>query len=352
MIRARVIGAGGFGGGNIIELLAGHPEVQIESVVDIDGVGRPISDRHTHLRGFCDLPVTSPEQIAWDGSAEVVFCATPDGVGQQLARQCLDSGSRLIDYSGDFRFDTAEAYGEYARRIGRPPEHGAGDLLPETVYGLTELHRDRITTARLVGNPGCFAVAAILGLAPAVQSGLVDLQTLICDAKTGVSGAGIKPASSFHYPLRYENMNAYKIGAHQHIYEVERELGRTAGQAVRFTLTTQVVPLCRGIMATIYARALDDQTTEDELRDAYIEYYHDSAFVRVAGPGQPVSNNDVRGSNIALISVNLDPRTGQMITICHIDNLMKGQAGSALQNMNVMFGLEETAGLGRPPHFP
>ena len=352
MIRVRVLGAGGFGGANIIELLTAHPDAGNVSLVDVEGTGLPISDKHTHLKGISDNAVSAPDDPPWDGSIDVAFTATPDGVGMTHAEACLDSGARLIDYSGDFRFDSAEAYARYAERIGRDAGHAAAGLLPRSVYGLTELHRDQIAATSLVGNPGCFAVSAILGAAPAVREGLIDPEALICDAKTGVSGAGIKPAQTFHYPLRYENMNAYKIAAHQHNFEVERELSLLAGADLRVTLTTQVVPLCRGIMTTVYGRLADSGTTADRLHDAYREFYAGSSFVRVEPPGAPTSNNDVRGSNLCVLSVNLDARTGQMIVVSHIDNLMKGQAGSALQNMNVMFGLDEGLGLRRPAFYP
>ena len=352
MISARVVGAGGFGGANIIELLVAHPEAEVSSLVDIDGVGEPISNKHRHLKGFCDIPVESPDSIRWDGSVDVVFSATPDGVGMTFAGDCVSSGSKLIDYSGDFRFSEPESYERYAAYIGRDQTHAHPRLLSKAVYGLPELHRDAISRADVVGNPGCFAVSAILGLAPAVKERLVDIDSLICDAKTGVSGAGIKPQVTHHYPLRYENMNAYRIAAHQHTVEVERELSLLAGREVRVTLTTQVVPLSRGIMSTIYGRLSDGSITSETLYDAYADFYKDAAFVRVEPSGVPTGNNDVRGSNLCVISTNVDARTGQMIVVSHIDNLLKGQAGSALQNMNIMFGLDEGAGLRRPAYYP
>ena len=352
MIRARVVGAGGFGGANAIELLIAHPEADVCSVVDIEGVGEPISSKHTHLKGFCDVPVESPDSVNWDDSIDVVLSATPDGVGMTFAKECVAAGPKLIDYSGDFRFNTIESYKTYAARIGRDPNHAAPELLEGSAYGLSELHRDAIARTAVVGNPGCFAVSAILGLAPAVKEGLADAGTLICDAKTGVSGAGIKPQPTYHFPLRHENMNAYRIAAHQHTVEVERELTLLVGREVRVTLTTQVVPLSRGIMSTIYGRIAGQSTTPQDLYEAYVEFYRGARFVRVEPPGVPTSNNDVRGSNLCVISTNIDRRTGQMIVVSHIDNLMKGQAGSAVQNMNIMFGLDEDMGLRRPPFYP
>jgi N-acetyl-gamma-glutamyl-phosphate reductase len=351
MIRARVIGAGGYGGAGIIDLLSGHPEAKVVSVVDVENVGQPISAKFPHLKGFCDLTITSPDEAAWD-EIDVVFCATPDGVGMRYARKCMEAGAKLIDYSGDFRFNSVESYAAYASRIGRPTEHAAPELLPKAAYGIAELHRAEIAAAPVVGNPGCFAVSAILGLAPVVKTGVVDLETLICDAKTGVSGAGIKPAATFHYPSRYENMNAYKIGKHQHNIEVERELGLAVGREVRVTLTTQVVPLARGIMNCIYARLAGAKTTAEDLVAIYRDFFKGSKFVRVVGPEGSASNNDVRGSNFCVLWINVDARTRQMIVVSHLDNLVKGQAGSALQNMNIMFGLDEGAGLMRPAFYP
>ena len=352
MIRARVIGAGGFGGANIIELLSAHPEAEVASLVDIEGVGEPISNKHTHLKGFCDVVVSSPDDAAWDNSIDVAFTATPDGVGMKLAPACVEAGAKLIDYSGDFRFNSADAYRDYATRIGLNPDHACPQLLEGAAYGIAELHRDEIAGARIVGNPGCFAVSSIVGASPAVKAGLIDLDSVICDAKTGVSGAGIKPHAVFHYPVRYENMNAYKIAAHQHNMEIERELSLQGGRPMTVTLTTQVVPLSRGIMTTVYGRLVDDATTADDVYEAYRAFYEDSYFVRVEPTGVATGNNDVRGSNFCVLSVNIDPRTRQMIVVSHIDNLMKGQAGSALQNMNVMFGLDESLGLRRPPYYP
>ncbi len=351
MIKVRVIGAGGYGGAGIIDLLLRHPQTQIVDVVARENVGQPLSARLPHLTGFCDLIITDPAQIDWSMDVDVVFTATPDGVGMTYAESCLTSGAKLIDYSGDFRFPTPKAYAEYASRIGKPTEHGVASLLTQTVYGCPELHQDAITKTRLLGNPGCFAISTILAYAPAVAAGAVE--NLICDAKTGVSGAGIKPHPSYHYPARYENMNAYKIGCHQHCVEVEQSLSQlTDGDNLRLTLTAQVVPLARGIMSTAYGHLTDDAMTAEDLLVLYQDFYKDAPFVRVVGPDGTASNNDVRGSNFCVLWVNIDARTRQMIVVSHIDNLLKGQAGSALQNMNLMCGLDQTMGLMNPPMFP
>ena len=350
-IKVGIIGAGGYGGCGAIELLFGHPNAEIIALIDKQDVGKPISDLYPHLKGFCDLPLIDPDDPERPNNFDVVFFATPDGVGQKGARYWLDRGVKVLDYSGDFRFNDPETYMGYASRIGRSQEHASPGLLPQSVYGLAELHRSEIARSNLIGNPGCFAVSCTLGLAPAVKSDLIEVESIICDAKTGVSGAGKNPSPSFHYPARYDSMNAYKISGHQHVFEVERELGLIAGRDIRITFTPHVVPLCRGILTTIYAQLKQGQDIET-VKSAYTSFYESSVFVRVFGPEKAQSSSDVRGSNFCNLSLNVDERTGKLIVISMIDNLVKGQAGSAVQNMNIMFGLEERSGLLKPGRYP
>jgi N-acetyl-gamma-glutamyl-phosphate reductase len=352
VIRAKVIGAGGYGGVGIVELLLAHPEAKIVSLVAAADVGMSISTLYPHLDGFCDLPIVAPDDPRAQEPADVVFTATPDGVGMKYAPEILASGARLIDYSGDFRFGTPEGYAEYATRIGRDPAHASPQLLPEAIYGLTELHRAGLDPRRrIVGNPGCFAVSCILGLSPAVKHGLVEPFSLICDCKTGVSGAGKKPNASFHYPARYEQMNAYKLAGHQHVCEIERELTGLAGQEIRVTFTAQVVPVCRGILSCLYGKLTRDVKAAEVIA-LYQDFYRDGAFVRVYDRSAAVGTLHVRGTNFCNLIVDVDARTRTLRVISHIDNLMKGQAGSALQNMNLLFGLPETTGLMRPGLYP
>ena len=351
MKNVKIIGAGGYGGVGITELLLQHPEFKIGCLVAATETGMKMSDLYPHLKGFCDELIRTPDDPKAQESYDAVFFSTPDGVGMQTAAHELAKGAHVVDYSGDFRFTTPEKYSAYANFIGKNPVHAAPELLPQTVYGLSELHPFG-KKQKLAGNPGCFAVSCILGLAPAAAEKLIDPKSVICDCKTGVSGAGKKPAATFHYPLRYENMNAYKIAAHQHNIEVEREITLIAGRETRVTLTTQVVPICRGIMSVIYARMKNSAATAKDVYECYQSFYAGSKFVRVEPMGVAVGNNDVRGSNFCVLSANMDVRTGQMIVVSHIDNLMKGQAGSALQNMNIMFGLDESLGLMRPPYYP
>ena len=349
MIRAKIVGAGGYGGVGITELLLRHPEVEIACVVSLSDTGRKMSDVFPHLRGFFDDVIVSPEDPKAQEPYDVVFFSTPDGVGMKNARAELERGAKVIDYSGDFRFNSPERYAEYARFIGRDPVHADSDLLSETMYGLPELH-EIAPSQRLVGNPGCFAVSCILGLAPAVAAGVVDPKSIICDCKTGVSGAGKKPNPAFHYPNRYDNMNAYKLAGHQHVVEVEQELSALSDERVQITFTAQVVPVCRGIMSTLYA-TLDGQSAE-EMVEIYREFNRANPFVRVQDAATPASIADVRGTNYCNLTVSVDERNNRLRVVSHIDNLMKGQASNALQNMNLMLGLEPTTALEFPGQYP
>jgi len=351
MIRVKVVGATGYGGVGITELLLQHPEAQLVALVAREDVGLPISAVYPHLEGFCDLPVLAADDPRAEEPADLVVFATPDKVGMSAAGKELARGAKIIDYSGDFRFTTADAYADYATRIGKAPAHAAPELLGRNAYGLAELHRDAIRHADIVGNPGCFACSCILGLAPAVRHGLLEPASIICDCKTGVSGAGKKVNAAFHYPARYEQMNAYKLAGHQHVCEVERELGLLAGGEVKITFTAQVVPVCRGILSTLYG-TLSRPADEAELVALYRDFFRDSPFVRVFDSRAAIGTLHVRGTNFCNLVVSVDSRVNRLRIVAHIDNLMKGQAGSALQNMNLMFGLSETAGLNRPGIYP
>ncbi len=352
MNKVKVIGATGYGGVGVIELLLRHPDSEICALGATENTGLPISDLYPHLKGFCDLPVL-PADEARKIPADITFFSTPDRVGMQYAAAEIQAGAKVVDYSGDFRFDTPAAYSAYAKRIGLNPEHTAPQLLPESVYGLAELHRDQLTPGtKLVGNPGCFAVSCILGLAPAVAREWIDPGSIICDCKTGVSGAGKKLNPAFHFPARHENMNAYRLSGHQHVCEIERELGLLNGEPdLRITFTAQVVPLCRGIMSTLYAD-LTAPPNQQALLDDYRDFYANAPFVRVLPPDAAVGTMHVRGSNYCNLVISVDERTGRLRVVSYIDNLMKGQAGSAIQNMNLLLGLPETTGLAFHGMFP
>lgn len=352
MKKVKLVGATGYGGLGMIELLLAHPEFQISTVIATQDAGKKISDVWPYLRGAFDEMIVAPDSDeALNCEADVTVFSTPDGVGQRGAGAELAKGRKVLDYSGDFRFNSLELFAEYARRLKKDPNHMAPELLPRSVYGLTELHRDEIAKADLVGNPGCFAMSCILGLAPAAKNRLFEPAGLICDSKSGISGAGKKPSIAHHYPERYDNMNAYRLSGHQHVMEIEREISALAGTELKITMTPQVVPLSRGIMSCLYGR-LTEGTTQAQVLEAYTAFYADSPFVLVQDASVPAATGDVRGSNRCLITVACDERTGVFRVISHIDNLVKGQAGSALQNLNVMFGFPETLGLTRVGQHP
>ncbi len=351
MVKVKIIGATGYGGIGLIELLTQHPEMTISALVAREDVGKKISDIYPMLEGFCDLPILDANDPAAQAPADVVVFSTPDRVGMYEAEKVLSAGAKVLDFSGDFRFTTQEAYADYATRHGKDPVHAAPQLLGKNAYGLAELHREAIKQAPVVGNPGCFACSCILGLSPAAKANLFDPMSVICDCKTGVSGAGKKLAATFHFPARYENMNAYKLAGHQHVCEVERELSLQYGNDVRITFTAHVVPVCRGIMSTLYAQ-LTKPVTEDEVVALYRAFYKDSPFVRVYGSRAAIGTNCVQRTNYCDLVVSVDPRVNRLRIVSYIDNLMKGQAGSALQNLNLMMGLPETMGLTRSGMYP
>lgn len=346
MIAAKIIGATGYGGLGILEGLLRHPEARITSLVARQQDTRRIDEFFPHLRGFCDLSVQVAGSEVDDGEPDVVFFATPNGVGMHEARGYLDRGCKVIDYSGDFRFADPAVYKQWYGN-----EHADPALLAEAVYGLPELYRDKLRGARLVANVGCFAVGAILALAPALKLGLIEPSGIIIDGKTGVSGAGKAAKPGFHFPHRNENVEAYRVVEHQHTPEIEWYLSDQAGTSVNLTFVAHLIPVSRGILDTCYGRLARD-VSPSEARALYRDFYADEPFVRVSEDGTCHGTGAVVGSNFIDLAVNVNPRTGQLIVTAAEDNLVKGQAGSALQNMNCVFGLDETLGLRHPGLYP
>jgi N-acetyl-gamma-glutamyl-phosphate reductase len=348
-IRVKVVGAGGYGGIGIVELLHRHPHAEVAILVDVAGEG-PISKMWPHLQGICDLPFVKPGSPEADADCDVTLFCTPDRVGMAAAQAEVDKGRRVIDFSGDFRSPDTDTYAEYARRIGLDTEHLAADLLPKSAYGVPELHREQIRGAQVVANPGCLAVGSLLALVPAVRESLIDCDRIVCDAKTGISGAGKTARPNFHYPEAYENVMAYRLTGHQHVMEMETQLSILRGSDIMITFTPQVVPMARGILSTCYA-PLADGVTQQTVLDAYHAAYDKEPFVTVDDISGPSGTVVVRGANRCHLMVACDERTGTFRVVSHIDNLMKGQAGSAVQNINILFGFDETDGLAFPgPH--
>ncbi len=348
MIKAKIIGATGYGGVGAIEILSNHPLVELVSISATQDIGKHINDLYPHLNGICELEIDDPDN---DVECDVLFLATPDGVGMGYADKYYNNNIKIIDYSGDFRFNTEDLYNEYSRRIGKNIAHKSSHLLKESVYGVAELHRNNISKSSIVGNAGCFAVSSILAIAPALKENLIDYNSIIFDAKTGISGAGKKATDAYHYPHRYEQMNAYKIATHQHVMEIENEISKIIKKNIAVTFTAQVLPIVRGIMTTVYAR-LNENVDYEKLFNAYKQFYQNDSFIDLYGMADNVGSRHVRGSNKCALWINVDTRTNMMVIVSHIDNLMKGQASNAIQNMNVMFGFDEGLGLRFIPSYP
>ncbi|MGL4368641.1 MAG: N-acetyl-gamma-glutamyl-phosphate reductase, partial [Spirochaetota bacterium] len=323
--KALIVGATGFGGCGLIEILLRHPEIEIAQLIARKDVGQPISAVFPHLRGWCDLTVEDASAERFD--ADIAFFSTPDRAGMTIINDFYSKGIPVIDFSGDFRFNNPADYEIYAQNKGmKDTSHEAADILPHAVYGLAEKYADKIAKAKVVGNPGCFAISMILGLLPAVESGAAVSDTIICDGKSGVSGAGRNPGEANFLSQRNEDVNTYKEGRHQHLVEVENQIN-ASGSHKKVLFIPQVVPMSRGILTTIYADAPAGMTTE-KILSIYRDYYAGKPFVSITDKSPHTT--DVRGSNRCEIRPMADSRTGKLVITSVIDNLMKGQSGNAV----------------------
>lgn len=335
-IRATVIGGAGYTGVELVRLLCGHPDARLVEVVSRSNAGRGLAEVFPHFAGATDL-VCSAEASA---DADVVFFATPHGVAMEQAPAFLDAGMRVIDLSPDFRFKDAALW---TRWYGC--EHAAPNLLGEAVYGLPELFRADIAKARLVANPGCYPTSVVLGYAPLLRGGLIDAGLLIADSKSGVSGAGRQGGVDLLMAEVAGSIKAYKASGHRHQPEMHTQLERLAGGPVALEFTPHLVPMVRGIFSTLYFKSA---ASPDELQTALADAWRDEPFVRLLPPGAHPQTRETRGTNVCRIALHhADVSAGGGIykLLVVLDNLVKGASGQAVQNMNVMFGLDETRGL-------
>ncbi|RUS43064.1 N-acetyl-gamma-glutamyl-phosphate reductase [Cohnella sp. AR92] len=346
-VRAAIVGSTGYGGVELIRLLAAHPNVTVTSVVSSSTAGTLYSDAFPHLVEIVtdSLDAVDPELLR--SKADVVFLATPHGVSTKLVPDLLAVGLKVIDLSGDFRLKEREVYAEWYKK--EAPEQS---FLDRAVFGMSELFGDEVKGAEFISNPGCFPTATTLGLYPAVQAGWIDPDSIIIDSKTGVSGSGRGLSLSAHYSEVNENFKAYKVGHHQHTPEIEMILSRAAGRPVTTSFTTHLVPMTRGIMSTMYATLTDKSRTSEDFTELYRQFYEGRRFVRVRRTGTYPATKEVYGSNYCDIGMNMDARTGRITIISVIDNLVKGAAGQAIQNLNLMMGWDETLGLLFTPVYP
>ncbi|MCA1056151.1 N-acetyl-gamma-glutamyl-phosphate reductase [Rossellomorea aquimaris] len=340
-----IVGSTGYGGVELNRILSNHPGIEKCILYSSSLDGDDYTEQYPHL---IDLTNESVRSIQFDEmkQLDVVFLAVPAGISKNLTPKLLGGKAKIIDLSGDLRLQGPEEYEQWYKA-----EAADVSILGEAVYGLTECNREAIKGADLIANPGCFPTATLLALAPVMQGHLIRPGSVIVDAKTGLSGAGRKPSLSSHYSETQENLRIYKVHEHQHTPEIEQQLNCWAHEPAPITFTTHLIPMTRGIMTTIYADLLEERTTE-EIHEEYLRYYHESPFVRLRPIGQYPSTKEVWGSNFCDIGMKVDQRTGKLTIVSVIDNLMKGAAGQAVQNMNIMFGLEETTGLQYYPIYP
>lgn len=336
MISAGIVGGTGYTGVELLRLLATHPQVDLGVITSRSEKGRAVADLFPNLRGHLSLDFTEPD-VARLGECDVVFFATPNGTAMTMTPELLKAGAKVIDLAADFRLRDA---GEWAQWYGMP--HACPDLLSEAVYGLPEVNRELIRSARLLANPGCYPTAVQLGFLPLIESGLVDTEHLVADTKSGVSGAGRKAATGILLAESSENMKAYAVPGHRHQPEISQGLRVAANGPVGLTFVPHLAPMIRGIHATLYAQSSD---RGHDLQACFEARYRDEPFVDVLPAGSHPETRSVRGVNHCRIAVHRPGDNDTVVVLSVIDNLVKGAAGQAIQNMNLMFGLPETTGL-------
>jgi len=342
--RIGVIGASGYTGGDLVRLAARHPAIEVAMLAGNTHAGQPLGDVFPHL-GLIDAPdLIAVDDADWS-SLDAVFCGLPHGTAHEVIAGLPDD-LRIIDMSADFRLRDPEVYASWYGGT-----HGSSQLLDSAVYGLSEYYRDEIANARLVACPGCYPTASLLALLPLASDDLIDVQDIVIDAKSGITGAGRGLKQNTLFAEAGEGLSPYAVAAHRHAPEIEQELSRASGKEIVVNFTPHLIPMSRGELVTCYVRLGNGATAED-LRAALVARYADAAFIRVAPQGHTPATQHVRGSNYCVIGVFADRVPGRAIVISALDNLVKGSSGQALQNFNLMFGLPETTGLEQLPLFP
>lgn len=346
MIKAGVIGATGYAGSELVRILMQHPEVELISLTSQSYVGKNYADIYESFRGLNDMVCEETDLERLADLCDVVFMALPHGVAAKTVTPEILKKTKIIDFGADFRLSDADVYEKWYG-----VKHEGRGLLPEAVYGLCEVYREDIKKAQLIANPGCYTTCSILSLRPLVAEGLIDPASIIVDAKSGTSGAGRSAVTGSLYCEVNETFKAYKIASHRHTPEIEEQLSKAAGQEIVLSFTPHLVPMNRGILATCYATLTGDYTYED-IKAAYEKHYGKEYFIRLTKKGVYPETRWVKGSNFLDIGFAVDERTHRILVFGAIDNLVKGAAGQAVQNMNIMFDLEETMGLTALPVFP
>jgi N-acetyl-gamma-glutamyl-phosphate reductase len=346
MIRASVIGASGYVGQELIRLLHNHPQVEIGSITSTSAVGERYDKSYGNYKSIYEKPFEKQDIQKIAEESDVVFLALPHGVASHMITEEILSKTKVIDMGADYRLKDVDIYEEWYHT-----KHLSPDLIEKSIYGLCEIKKDEIKKYSLVANPGCYTTCSILTLAPLMTQPAFDTDSIVIDAKSGITGAGRSLDVSTHYTECNESIKAYKVAAHRHTPEIEEQLGAVAGKQIRLIFTPHLTPMNRGILATCYIKLKED-LTEEKIRELYLEYYKESEFVRILSEGNLPETRWVKGSNYCDIGLKLDKRTNTLVAIGAIDNLMKGAAGQGVQNMNIIFGINENTGLEDIPIFP
>ncbi len=339
MLRIAVAGATGYAGGELLRILAAHPEVEIVRLTSETFAGRTLGEVLPAFQGVIEAELAPLDPATVGEGADLVFTALPHRSAMSAVPAVLASGKKVVDFSADYRLKLPDVYETWYGT-----KHTDAARLDEAVYGLPELHRQAIRDARLVANPGCYPTGAILALAPLLRDDLIEPASIVVDAKSGVSGAGRQNKTEFSFCEVNESVRAYSLGVHRHTPEIEQELSGAAGSAVTLTFAPHLIPMNRGILSTCYARRKEG-VGAPELDASFDRAYGGEPFVRLMPPGRVPSTDQVRGSNFTDLGFALDDRTGRVVVVSALDNLTKGAAGAAVQNMNLMAGLPETIGL-------
>ena len=346
MIKVGIIGATGYAGGELVRILTGHKEAEMKCFGSRSYIDQKYASVYQNMFQIVDATCMDDNMEELAKQVDVIFTATPQGLCASLVNESILSKVKIIDLSADFRIKDVATYEKWYGI-----EHKSPQFIEEAVYGLCEINREDIKNARLVANPGCYTTCSILTAYPLAKEGIIDMSTLIIDAKSGTSGAGRSAKVANLYCEVNENMKAYGVATHRHTPEIEEQLGYASGENVVLNFTPHLVPMNRGILATEYAKLTKD-VTYDEVKAIYDKYYANEKFIRVLEKDVCPETKWVEGSNYVDINFKIDPRTNRIIMMGAIDNLVKGAAGQAVQNMNLMFGLKESEGLELVPMFP
>ncbi|MEO6976404.1 MAG: N-acetyl-gamma-glutamyl-phosphate reductase [Gallionella sp.] len=342
MIKIGIVGGTGYTGVELLRLLAAHPMVALQVITSRADAGTPVSQMFPSLRGYVDLPFTHPDQARLE-QCDLVFFATPNGIAMKQVRLLLDAGVKVIDLAADFRLQDIQVWEKWYGMT-----HACPDLVEEAVYGLPEVNRAKIKQARLVANPGCYPTAVQLGFIPLLESGVVETKSLIADAKSGVSGAGRKVEMANLFAEAADSFKAYGVAGHRHLPEIRQGLSRVRGEEIGLTFVPHLIPIIRGIHATLYGRL----TREVDLQSMFEQRYANEPFVDVMPAGSLPDTRSVRGANHCRIAVHRPQGGDTVVVLSVIDNLVKGAAGQAVQNMNIMFGFPEASALNNIPLLP